>query len=177
METEGIGALGDFHHERIISALRGIVLSQLGTQAARLDPDHGIHVRIEIFLAAEDFCRDLILLGGCARMFQGMMGQIAEKLAKRLRAMKGVARQKFVDLCELKRFLSHGDHRAGDCNTKVTLAHLFVKAQLNPRNRIRLLETYVVTQKTDRRHHKYTLTLVWVSALPSSGFVEELMRR
>lgn len=78
-----------------------------------MNPDHGIHMRIEVLLAAKDFCRDLILLGGSSRMFDGIMAEIAEKLAERLRAVEGVARQKFLDLCKLKRLLSHGDHRTG----------------------------------------------------------------
>src|SRR5260370_38273926 len=90
-------------------------------------------------------------------MFQGMISQITEQLAKRLRPMEGVASKQFFDLSELQRFLSHRDHRPADCNTKVTPAHLFVKAQLISRNRIRPSDTYPVTQKTDRRHHKYAL--------------------
>src|SRR5207253_7781733 len=55
---------------------------------------------------------------------------------------------------------------ARDCNTKVTPAHLCVKTQLKPRNRIRPLETIRVTQKTDTSHHKYTLTPVWCQRPP-----------
>jgi hypothetical protein len=51
------------------------------------------------------------------------------------------------------------------CNTKVTLVHLFVKAQLISGNRIRPSDTFPVTQKTDMSHHKFALTLVWVPAL------------
>jgi hypothetical protein len=39
---------------------------------------------IEVLLAAEYFCRDLILFGRSAGMFHGMMGHIAEQLAERL---------------------------------------------------------------------------------------------
>jgi hypothetical protein len=69
-------------------------------------------MRIEVLLAPEEFCRNLVLLGGSAGMLQGVMSQIAEKLAERLGAVEGVAAQEFFDLCKLKRFLSHGDHRA-----------------------------------------------------------------
>ncbi len=42
-----------------------------------------------------------------------------------------------------------------------------------PRNRIRLLETIHVTQKTDRRHHKYASLLVSVLVFPFWGTKEK----
>ena len=58
-----------------------------------------------------------------------------------------MAAEKFFDLLMEQGFLSHGETTGGDCNTKVTPVHLFVKTQLKPRNRIRPLETILVTKK------------------------------
>jgi hypothetical protein len=80
--------------------------------------------------------------------------------------MEGVTGEEFFDLSELQRFLSHRGPPMRHCNTKVTLAHLFVKAELISRNRIRPSDTFPVTQKTDMSDHKSALTLVWVPALP-----------
>ena len=91
--------------------------------------------------------------------------------------MEGVTGKKFLDLSELKCFLSHRGPPNGHCNTKVTLAHLLVKAWVVSRNRIKPLDTYPVTQKADRRHHKYRPTRVWVSALVFSDLLKEVMRR
>src|SRR5439155_5149762 len=69
-------------------------------------------------------------------------------------------------ICSWNRALSVMETTARDCNTKVTPAHLCVKTQLKPRNRIRPLETIQVTQKPDTSHHKYTLTPVWCQRPP-----------
>jgi hypothetical protein len=113
VKREGIVALGDFHNDRVFEALRRVVFGQLGAETTSLDPNHGIDMGIEVLLAAENFRRNLVLLGGSAGMLQGMIGQIAEQLAERLRPVEGVTGKQFFDLFEVQRFLSHGDHRAG----------------------------------------------------------------
>ena len=119
MEGEGIGALGHFHHGLIICAFRSIILSQLCTETARLDADHGVHVGVEVLLAAEDLSCDLVLLRGASGVLNRIIGEIAQKLAEGLRAMQSMAAEKFLDLGEMLGFLSHGTP-AGDCNTNVT---------------------------------------------------------
>src|SRR5258708_11872480 len=104
-------------------------------------------------------------------MLQGMICQISEKLAERLRPVEGVTGKQFFDLSELKRFLSHRGPPTGHCNTKVTLTHLLVRARVVPRNRIKPLDTYPATQKADRRHHKCRPTDVWVFALVFSDLL------
>ncbi len=119
MEGEGIGALGDFHQGLIICAFRSIVLTQLCTETARLYANHGVHVGVEILLAAEDLSRDLVLLWRTSRVLNRIMGEIAQQLAEGLRAMQRMAAEKFLDLGEMLGFLSHWTP-AGDCNTNVT---------------------------------------------------------
>jgi len=46
-------------------------------------------------------------------MFHGLSGQIAQEFAEGFGAVERVAAEKFFDLFELLRFLSHGDHRGG----------------------------------------------------------------
>jgi hypothetical protein len=41
-----------------------------------------------------------------------MIGEVAQELAKRLRAMERMAGKKFLDLDEIMGSLRHGDHRA-----------------------------------------------------------------
>jgi hypothetical protein len=69
-------------------------------------------MRVEVLLAPEDLGRNLVLLWGGTRMVQGMIGQVTQELAERLRAMERMAGKKFFDLAEILGSLSHGDHRA-----------------------------------------------------------------
>src|SRR5882724_3400048 len=91
VESEGVGAFGGFHDDRVVGALRGIVLGQLRAQAAGLDANHGVHMWVEVLLASEDFCRNLVLLRGGTGMVQGMIRQVTEQFAKGFRAMESVA--------------------------------------------------------------------------------------
>jgi len=68
---------------------------------------------IKVLLSPKNLCSNLVLLGGSSWMLKGMMCQIMEKLAERLRPVEGVTGKKFFDLSEVQRFLSHGNHRAG----------------------------------------------------------------
>ena len=101
MESEGIIALGHLHQDWIFGTLGRIILRQLGSQPPSLHPYHGIYVGIEVLLSSKDLCRNLVLLGGSTGMLQGMAGQIAEKLAERLRPVEGVTGKKFFDLSEV----------------------------------------------------------------------------
>jgi hypothetical protein len=107
MESKGITALGHFQHQMVVNPLRGVVFSQFSAKTARLDPYHGIQMRVEVFLASEDFGGDLVLLWGYSRMLEGVVCQILEKLAEGLRAMEGTASEKFLDLGELLGSIIH----------------------------------------------------------------------
>jgi len=98
MECERIAALGHFKNEVIVNPLGGVVLREFGAQAASLDSHHGIYVGVEVLLAPEDLGCDLIFLRRGSGMLQGLSCQITEQLAKRLRAMQGMAAEKFFDL-------------------------------------------------------------------------------
>ena len=119
MEGEGIGALGHFHEGLIICAFGSIVLSQLCTETPRLDADHGVHVGVEVLLAAEDLSCDLVLLWGASGALNRIIDEIAKQLTERFRAVQSMAAEKFLDLGEMLGFLTHGTP-AGDCNTNVT---------------------------------------------------------
>ncbi len=119
MEGEGIGAFGHFHQGLIIRAFGSIILSKLCTETARLHADHGVHVGVEVLLAAEDLSCDLVLLWGASGVVNRIIGEISQKLAEGLRAMQSMAAEKSLDLGEMLGFLSHGTP-AGDCNTNVT---------------------------------------------------------
>jgi len=108
MEGEGIGAFGHFHQGLIICPLRSIVLTQLCTETARLDANHGVHVGVEVLLAAEDLSRDLVLLWGTSGVLNRIIGEIAKQLTEGLRAVQSMAAEKFLDLGEMLGFLSHG---------------------------------------------------------------------
>jgi len=64
-------------------------------------------MRIEVFLASEDFGSNLILLRRYTGMIKGMVRQVLEKLAERFRAMEGMAGEKFLELRELLGSISH----------------------------------------------------------------------
>jgi hypothetical protein len=113
MKGESVGPFGQLHEGLVFQAFRGVVLSQLGAETTGLDSHHGIDVGIEVLLAPEDFCRDLILLRRGARMLQRVSCQIAKKLAKRLGTVQGMAAEKFLDLLMQQSFLSHGEPPAG----------------------------------------------------------------
>ena len=119
MEGEGIGALGHFHQDRIICPFRSIVLTQLCTKTPRLHADHGVHVGVEVLLAAEDLSCDLVLLWGASGVLNRIIGEIAKQLTEGFRAVQSMAAEKFLDLGEMLGFLTHGTP-AGDCNTNVT---------------------------------------------------------
>src|SRR5580704_12029737 len=112
MEGEDIVAFGHFDQDRVVRPLRGVVLREFGAQAPGLHADHGVEVRVKVLLAPKDFGRNLVLLWRGTRMLQGMIGEVAQELAKRLRAMERMAGKKFLDLDEIMGSLRHGDHRA-----------------------------------------------------------------
>src|SRR5882762_8156362 len=124
MESKGITALGHFQHQMVVNPLRRVILSQFCAKTARLDPYHGIQMRVEVFLASEDFGGDLVLLWGYPRMLEGVVCQILEKLAEGLRAMEGTASEKLLDLGELLGSVTHptiSQKRVWrHCNTNVT---------------------------------------------------------
>jgi len=62
---------------------------------------------IEILLATEDLGRNLILLGRDSRMFKGMIRQILEKLAERLRAVESTAAEQLFEVRELLGSIRH----------------------------------------------------------------------
>jgi hypothetical protein len=64
-------------------------------------------MRIEVFLASEDFGGNLVLLRRYPGMFKGMGRQVLKKLAERLRAMESMAGEKLLDLRELLGSLTH----------------------------------------------------------------------
>jgi len=64
-------------------------------------------MRIEVFLASEDLGSNLILLRRDARMFKGMGRQVLKELAKRLRAMEGMASEQRVELREMLGAIAH----------------------------------------------------------------------
>jgi hypothetical protein len=108
MEGEGIGALGHFHQDVIICPFRSIVLTQLCTETPRLDADHGVHVGVEVLLAAEDLSCDLVLLWGASGVLNRIIGEIPKQLTEGFRAMQSMAAEKFLDLGEMLGFFSHG---------------------------------------------------------------------
>jgi len=64
-------------------------------------------MRIEVFLASEDFGSNLVLLRRYTGMFKGMGRQVLKKLAERLRAMEGMDGEKFLELRELLGSIGH----------------------------------------------------------------------
>src|SRR3981189_47618 len=125
MESTGITALGHVQTQMTVHTLLGVVFSQFSSKTARLDPYHGIQMRVEVFLASEDFGGDLVLLWGYSWMLEGVVCQILEKLAEGLRAMEGTASEKLLDLGELLGSITHptiSQKRVWrHCNTNVTL--------------------------------------------------------
>src|SRR5258708_32346088 len=105
VECKSIVSLGEFHQDWIFDTLRDVILSQLGPQTPSLHANHRIYMGIEVLLASKDLCRNLVLLGGSSGMFQGMICQIPQKLAERLRSVEGVTGKKFLALSERKRFV------------------------------------------------------------------------
>ncbi len=77
------------------------MLAGAGARSAVAQPqlthDHGIELRIEIRLAAEDFCGDLVFLERRARMFQGVVGQVAKELAERFGSMQRLTVNKSIN--------------------------------------------------------------------------------
>jgi hypothetical protein len=64
-------------------------------------------MRIEVFLASEDLGGNLVLLGRDSRMFKGMIRQILEKLAERLRAVESTAAEQLFEMRELLGAIRH----------------------------------------------------------------------
>ena len=107
MKGEGVGTLGHFHDSLILGALGGVVLSQFCAEATSLDTYHGIDMRIEVLLPAEDFGGNLVLLRSRARVVHGLIGKIMQQLAKRLRPVEGMATEKLLNLRELLGPITH----------------------------------------------------------------------
>jgi signal transduction histidine kinase len=62
---------------------------------------------IEVFLASEDLGGNLVLLGRDSRMFKGMIRQVLEKLAERLRAVESTAAEQLFEMRELLGAIRH----------------------------------------------------------------------
>jgi len=75
---------------------------------------------IEILLATEDLGRNLILLGRDSRMFKGMIRQILEKLAERLRAVESTAAEQLFEVRELLGSIRHAMLRKQERGSIVT---------------------------------------------------------
>src|SRR6266851_52804 len=109
VEREEVGSLGEVDPDGVIGALRGIVFRQLRAKAPSLHANHGIQLRIEIGLAAEDLGRDLVLLERSTGMIEGMLGKIAKQLAERFGAVQRMAAGKPFYLSKFLSAVGHLD--------------------------------------------------------------------
>jgi hypothetical protein len=100
MKRKDVGALREFHNDRIFESVRAVVFGELGAQASGLDADHGIKLRIEIGGAPEDFGGDLEFFDGSAGVIHGMLSQIAEQFTEGLRTMQSMAGDEPINLLE-----------------------------------------------------------------------------
>ena len=75
---------------------------------------------IEILLATEDLGRNLILLGRDSRMLKGMIRQVLEKLAERLRAVESTAAEQLFEVRELLGSIRHAMRRKQERDSIVT---------------------------------------------------------
>jgi len=64
-------------------------------------------MRIEVFLPSEDLGSNLVLLGRDSGMFKGVIRQVLEKLAERLRAVEGTAAEQLFKVRELLGSIRH----------------------------------------------------------------------
>src|SRR5207248_11666399 len=76
------------HDNLVVRALGGVILRQLAAKAPRLNANSGVYMGIEIACPPKNFRRNLIFLRRGPRMVQRMIGQIAQQLAQRFRAVQ-----------------------------------------------------------------------------------------
>src|SRR5882762_7606108 len=119
-------------------------------------------MRIEVFRAAEDLGRNLVLFWGCSRMIERLIGKIAQQLTQLLRTMKAMAAEELFNLSEILRVASHSNPHSRYCKTNVTRLQSIEKQRFIGGNRIRPIETIHVTQKTDKSYHNSSPPLVRV---------------
>jgi hypothetical protein len=100
MKGKDVSAFGKFHDNGIFKSVRAIKLGELGAQAAGLDANHGVELRVKISRTPKDFGGDLEFLDGGAGVIDGVPRQIAKQFAKGLRAMQSVAAYEPVNLLE-----------------------------------------------------------------------------
>jgi hypothetical protein len=100
MKRKDVSSLGEFHDNGIFKSVRAVILGKLGTQAAGLDANHRVKLRVEIGGTSKDFGSDLEFFNGRAGVIDGMLRQIAEQFAEGLRAMQSMAANEPVNLLE-----------------------------------------------------------------------------
>ena len=107
-ERKRVGALGHLDNDRVAGSFGRIIFGKFGAKASGLDANHGIYVWIEVFIAPENFRRNLILLRSGARVLQRMIREITQQVAQRLGAVQSTTLQYAVNLIEVLAFAVHG---------------------------------------------------------------------
>jgi hypothetical protein len=64
VEGDGVASFGKFDDDLVGGPFGAVILGQLGSEAAGLNTDHGVQLRIEVRLATKDFSGDLVFLDG-----------------------------------------------------------------------------------------------------------------
>ena len=121
MESQSVRALGQLHQDRVFAALRSVIFGKFGAQASGLDPNEGVQMRIEIARTPENFGGDLIFLQRQSGMLDGMVGEVPQEFAQRLRTVKSMAIYQLLNL-EKSRF--NGGYVA--CHTHLTKGNKLV---------------------------------------------------
>src|SRR5215469_7583907 len=105
---------------------------------------------IKIHRASEDFGRYLVFLEGRTGMLDGMIGEVPEKFAERLRPVKSMA---VNQLLNFKKSRFNGGYVT--CYTHLTqvnkVVYLLSSQQLSARNRNKLTETFKTLDGTRLR--------------------------
>jgi len=91
-----------------VGSFGGIIFRKFGAKTPGLHSNHGIQMGVEILVPPEDFCRNLIFLGGNAGVFCRVVGQIAQQLTERLRPVQGMTSQNSLDMTRIVGSVNHG---------------------------------------------------------------------
>jgi len=76
MDDYGVTTLWHFDNGGVVRTFGAVILGEFRAEAASLDTDHRVELRVEVSLTAKDLCCDLIFLDLNAGMFDGLFGEV-----------------------------------------------------------------------------------------------------
>jgi len=107
MEVKNVTSLWELHDDGIFAPVRVVVFREFRSQAAGLDSNHRIQLRIKVRRAPKNLSCDLEFLDWYAGVIEGMLCQISEQFTEGLGTMQNMAADETLNLPEVLFVFGH----------------------------------------------------------------------